>query len=427
MAWVDLCSADYTGAYADNEKLHVTIQYNNSSITITTLTLRCIGDPAWNGDDTYFVCDRAGTFQRLTYMRNSGSGAYTSNTFTVTKGAYDKSFSIPELWICHDGQHWPAATYTDDNWRGHYVYFTSGRTNFKSVINSEGTSLPTSVYVTDVGTGTTTITDNLNNSFTITAAKGGNGTNNAAKGLINLKWGYTTARSSTYTNKQTIQLTRDNPDSETRTVYAESTTDATYGDDKKSTTDKAIKQYYDPGDPGAPALTNSSFKNNRLTLKQNWQYLWTPATKRGASDVAGYRVRVKKNGAFIKGLIYNSNGKSLTLGTGTNEYVDTEDKNNSITFNPVNLGFSVGDTVQLRIHAYSKNGLGQSRWGDGAHQSLFSAMKESEERPVQTAGVLNVKTSSDWKEGQVWIKTPSGWKEADTVYVKTADGWKESQ
>lgn len=202
-----------------------------------------------------------------------------------------------------------------------------------------------------------------------------------------------------------------------------------------------IDCYRAPTNPGVPALTTGSFRNGRLTIKQNWQYIWTPATARGASGIAGYRIRIYKSGISIKGLTY-SNG-IISKGTGTADYVDTESDNNSITFDPASLGFIPGNTVEISIFAYSKNGKNQTFWSTSTDSyNLFSGggytSVYSDTTPVQNTGIMRIKlantgnAATDWKEGQVLVKVSNtgdlatDWKEADEIKIKTTnstDGW----
>jgi hypothetical protein len=378
------------------------------------------------------------------YTRSAGFPIYRGSTASGTFKVSETSFKIG-LAVCVAQA---AVTYDTDTNRKRLTDGTA------TTIGTEGAGYPewegyhttfTRIKYGAVGLGKTTITDNGNNSFTITAKKGDDGTNtdgtkNTAGGPTKLKWGYTTDRVNTYTNGQTIALTRQDASSTTRTVYAASTTTATYGEDKVALESLGVNQYYAPEQPGVPALTTDSYRNGRLTLKNNWTYRWIPATKRGCSDVKGYRLRVKKNGIDISGLVYNSSTNTLTLGSGTNATVDTESTNNSISFNPGNLGFKAGDTVLLRISAYSKNGKGEQEWtvkntstAETTSFKLFSDPQVSEATTVQNAGVVQVKVGNDWKEGQVYVKANKNgtiqWVEAETVYVRTSDTtqpWKES-
>ena len=442
MAWVDLVTGQYTGSNANGGGLKVTIQYDNSSITTTSVTLRT---KAWfpsgnSSTDTYFIYSNGGTISRICYLNghatggssSRGSNPYYGNRFTLSKTNTATYFSMPEVKICNDGHHRDKSAYTDSNGRGADMYWTSAREDWSSMLNSGGTKLTTSVYVTSIGRGTTTITDNYNNTFTITATKGANGSYNTAGGPFNLKYGYSSsARNTTYTSGSAINLSTSGT-ADTRTVYAESTTTATHGSDQVATASQAIKQYLNPGAPGTPSLDDSSYKNGRLTVKQNWSYTWPAATKtNNTSPIKGYRIRLYKNNSLIKGLTVGS-GNTISKGNGTNEYIDRDSTSCTVTFNPVTMGFAAGDTVKLGIYSYSKYGNDNSgdRFFNGG--GLGNAMVESESSTVQNAGVMRVKPNDTvgWKEGVVWVKVNKGgtvqWVEADVVQVKTSAGWKES-
>ena len=77
-----------------------------------------------------------------------------------------------------------------------------------------------------------------------------------------------------------------------------------------------------------------------------------------------------------------------------------------------------GDTVKISIEAYSKNGIGTK---------LLSGAVESAQYLVQNAGIVRIKASGSWKEGQVYVKVSGAWKEADIVYAKVNGVWKESE
>lgn len=42
-------------------------------------------------------------------------------------------------------------------------------------------------------------------------------------------------------------------------------------------------------------------------------------------------------------------------------------------------------------------------------------------------GIVRVKHGGSWAEGQVWVMTANGWKEAEAIYTKTPDGWVEAK
>ena len=451
MAWQTVKSWTYNGenSVAKGE-LNVNLQYNDTTETPTSVSVRFTLAQNPNVEtvadyfDTFFLLMRPTTSSRYVYSlkpnvtsakaEHKAAWPYIGSTFTLTKSYNATTFALPAFWICSYGSSSYVGVGVTDIYNNVNPNGSEWLRKYTTTVAASAHEISTATTVaTDIGTGTTTIKDNLNNSFTITATKGANGVNNTAYGPVNLKWGYDNSNneSNTYTNNQTIVLARNNPASSYRYVHATSTTTCGYGNYKVATAYQTIRQYYSPGNPGVPTLKGDSFKNGRLTVKQPWTYSWSSATKRGYGSGKGYRIRVKKNGSFIKGLVY-TNG-SLTLGTGTKDYVDSESTSNSVTFNPENLGFKAGDTVQLRIHAYTKNGLGQTEWSVGNTSfNLFSAAVDSPETTVQNAGVVHVKTDktdAGWKEGQVYVKIDSStWVEAETVFVKTSSTvWVESE
>lgn len=95
-------------------------------------------------------------------------------------------------------------------------------------------------------------------------------------------------------------------------------------------------------------------------------------------------------------------------------------------FNPKELGLKKDSYYKFIVYPY----INYSTYYDDAGQpqpgaSLAPAGTESNELRYG-GGTLRVKTADGWKEGQVWVYTSSGWKEAAGVYIKTADSWKES-
>lgn len=86
-------------------------------------------------------------------------------------------------------------------------------------------------------------------------------------------------------------------------------------------------------------------------------------------------------------------------------------------FTPKQLNILPGDKYKFNIYPYLHPA------GSEAH--LSSHGSESEEKEVPK-GIVRVKTANGWAEGQVWVMTESGWKNAEAIYTKTADGWKEA-
>jgi hypothetical protein len=324
----------------------------------------------------------------------------------------------------------PAMTSTNNNKTiGAYVTTTytygDAKTGYASSITSK--------YYSPVTAGTVTITDHGDNTFTITATKGGNGSNNTASGPSNLKWGYDTNYSNTYTSGTAITLTTSGT-GETRKVYAKADTTGQYFAAATKKAELGINQYMVPTNPSsAPVLDPSSFRNNRLTIKQNWKYTWGAASKRGKSGVAGYAVAVWQNGTKMTGLGYSGNTIILNK-NNTNNFVAIPSTNCHVTFNPVTLGFKPGDTVALSVWSYSNYGTG-TRIG-------YSSAVTSENTTVQNAGIVRVYVNTgtaaspkyEWKEGQVHVYVNTGtastpkyeWKEAAVVYTRVGSSWEES-
>lgn len=91
-------------------------------------------------------------------------------------------------------------------------------------------------------------------------------------------------------------------------------------------------------------------------------------------------------------------------------------------FTPKTLGILPGDSYQFRIYPYSHY--------EGA---LISTQGTSSAGIDVPKGIVRVKTSSGWVEGQVWVMTESGWRNAEVIYTMVDDGtgtgkgiWKES-
>ena len=263
---------------------------------------------------------------------------------------------------------------------------------------------------TNVTANKPTINDNKNNNFTIVASGGNNGTNNKVKSTtLQYRIGSSDSWHDHSSHTKAGSLTCGASDA-TQTIYARTIAKGEMGDTSTSSeASLSIKNYRAPSTPGKPALTGASFKNGRLTVKQNWTYSWTAATQTNTSSpVKGYWIqiwRLPKGGSW-------TSVKTQTLGVTT-----------SYTFNPNDYGFAAGDQVQFEICAYTTNGLGT--WLNSTMSGGYYTL--SSKTPVENAGVVNVKVGGAWKEGQVFVKVAGAWKEAETVNVKVGGTWKESQ
>lgn len=447
MAWVDIDASIFKHTFSckydtdSQDACFVTLQYDSSAISPTEAKIRF----KLNKDDSKVSGDLFDTFYLLVNPNDSSSRMlvglkttytakspnrdawpYVSSTIlTLTKTYNAEKFTIPEFWLCNNANKTIATTaqafyngYKDSEWRGKNLRTTSRAIGISV---ASGTTVATSV-----GVGSVTITDNGNNTFSITGTKGANGTNNTASGPT-LSWGYTNSYGNAVSNPTALEITTQANAS--RTVYAKSITGAEYGSDAVATAYKAIKQYIKPGNPGVPALSADSKKNGRLTVRQNWRYTWTAAAKTNDSSlVAGYRIYLYKNGSVVQGLTAGT-GDSITLNaSGTNEFLDRNSTSCAVTFDPVAFGFRAGDTVQLKVCAYAINGKSQTTWTVSSKTySLFSSEAASAVTTVENAGIVRVKVGGSWKEGQVYVKVGGSWKEAVSVNTKIGGAWKESQ
>ena len=294
--------------------------------------------------------------------------------------------------------------------------------------NYDGTNLDSLTFNLPIpsmcGNGTISITDNYNNTFTISGTKG-TAINNPTFGP-NLKWSYDTDTSyaNSATNGAAIDLNLFSS-GDTRNVNASCNTTATYGAGTTVYTSLPIRRYF-VASPGTPSVSIS-----RLTMKKSWTFSWTaPPVISTYSPTLWYLIRLYKNGVQVP--IYDSNGNQLsTEETGSTYYYRlnsacgsasiTNPTATSIVIDPVKNGFAVGDTVQVSLFAGSKFG----EYNTGGNVYSNTEIK-STVYTVRKAGSVRVKVGNDWKEGQVYVKVGNDWKEAETVYTKVGNDWKES-
>lgn len=452
MAWQFLFSKTYAGTNAES-KMKVTIEYDDSSITTTSVKLRGRGqatysDWGYHTADTFFITDKDGIFSRIVYLggttTKTDADAYISNSFTISKDKKATAFTIPEIWICNDGQRHSVSIYTDTNWRGHAVY-TANRSSWKTIMNSGGSSLTTDKYVTDgTAPSITTFEDKENNRALISGKLGKNGNNNS---MSSATLYYTTNGTNPTTSSSSKDLGKTSEGSFSKyieipsgctkikafvsCVYAE-------GDKADAKTKELTVKYRYGRVPGTPILTADSYKNNRLTVKQNITFKWTsPAPHNDYLPLAclnGYRIRILKNGAELD-IATDSDGfwfdtweatwkTGNKLRHGATYSCDLEPAGiNTITFDPAKFGFVAGDKIQLVIYGNYTDGNNTFIWSGSANGEAA----KSPDYTFQNAGVVNVKVNNSWAEGQVYVKVNGAWKEAETVNARVSGAWKESQ
>jgi hypothetical protein len=431
------------------------IQYDLSTATPTSIKYRFKIDninssSSWTNDE-YFIFWRPGEEDKEQFFRvKKGKTNWPgySSTFTLTKSWDAANFKLPEFWLCHTGSicngktaftskdGYLYMTYGDAKTKKIHWYFTNNRQNFKTKKSSYTFPKIAQSVAKAVGTGTCTITDNGNNTFTLNGTKGANGTNNTATGPT-LSWGYTNNYGNNFKNGDIKTLSIADPTADKRTVYAKSVTGATYGSSQTATDVEDIKQYVAPSAPGKPTI--SPYSKSKLTVKEHWLVDWREATAtNNSSPVKGYRIRIYKKAegetSFSTIPFYSkTSGQLLSSdsGSGVNRYYydrtvydgSGNKRDKPMPLYPDIQDIEPGDTIKIGIYSYSVDAQGNKYFnGGGGDAQVFSA-----EYVVQNNGILRVKVGGTYREGQVFVKVAGIWKEADIVHTKVAGAWKESQ
>lgn len=289
------------------------------------------------------------------------------------------------------------------------------KTVWNNVIDENGTNSKTSTAVSKtityhgpIGTPTVSVQDLYKNSFKITGTNAADGASN--KATTKFYWGYDNANNCTneISVPSTFTLSISGTGA-TRQVYAKAIATPAYTcvSNTSATKNTGIKQYIAPTNPGKPKI---SYNKSRLTIKEPWRFSWDASSQRNTSSpVKGYTVNI----------YCVRNGSTSTVST-TDNITGT-----SITLDNPALYFKPGDIVYANVRAFTKMGKdGDNNNGD----KISTSYVESDRWTVKNAGIVRVKVdSTTWKEGQVWVKTSDGWKEAESILTKTTDGWKESQ
>ena len=458
MAWVNICSKTYDSNY-NTGKVKVVVQYNDSNITTTSLTCRAIGYlTGWDGscEDTYFIYSSDGGISRICYLggtktKKDGLSYYTSNNFTLTKTKTATSFSLPELRLCNDGSHHSTSSYTDSNGRGYAIYWNNQR-HMWTTVNSGGSTISTSVYVTNIGTGTVDeVKDNYNNSYTVKVTRGAARTYNKVNGAL-LYWAHTKNANGTWSYSKASNSEEFSTTSHSKTISFTPSTAAerevvgcVVTDGEHNDTDSGwrpspplkVRQYLAPPTPSSnPSI---SYNKSRLTIKEPWTISWGAATKVNDScPIKGYRIRIyrKRGTGSWTAIDFHdaSNNKltaSTTLSTGSTVVAYTRNGGSTTTFvlsNPAKY-FQAGDKVKIMVSAYTRFGKNN----DGTILINDNNVATSAEYTVLNAGVMRVRptSTSGVKEGVVWVKVlkngAAQWVEADIVKTKTSSTtWSES-
>lgn len=433
MAWKDISSTvinykDSADSYHSGATA-LCLQYDDDNVSPTSIKVRFKYyrlSGSGNLHDSIYVLYNPNnyptTIGRVLYFikkntKNSGSTIawpFYSDSFTITKNYNAETFTLQDLWICNNGNDAVTATAST-------FYSTARFSGGQYACHHDSQTFSAEkgkTVATEIGKGTITITDNYNNTFSISGAKGAAGDNNPSSGPT-ISWGYTDSygTAGAVTNKALTIIT---PANATRTVYAKCVTGAAFGADTTVTAEKAIKQYVAPPAPGIPSI---SYEGNRITLKTPWTFSWAASkATNSSSPIKGYRIYLYKNNVLIKGLTIDDNSTLKQVAGGTNEYIDSDTTGTTIKItDPAAFGFVAGDKVKLTIYSYTR--YGEKNTG----KQLFSAKAAENTFNTQNAGVVQVNINGAWKEGQVYININGAWKEAESISTNVNGVWKESQ
>jgi hypothetical protein len=323
---------------------------------------------------------------------------------------------------------------------------------------------------TNVTVGNTTVTDNRDNTLTVTATKGNAGTNNGIT-AAELEWTYykpgtefwytSNSAGSYITEAFTAAELNDNKKTKTikiadlektngsafdtnttrRFAFKVNTTGSIEGkvnsswDGKNNTNNVAnnsfyINQYIPPQDISAADFW-LGYNKNRLTIKEPWTLKWGAATAGNAiSPIYGYRVRLFKKSPtdidFKSIPIIDDNEVQLSIGNvqsdGTVYYHLDIGTDTQYIINPASCNLAAKDFFKFSIQPYTKYGTGALLLG--------TEVISNTSYHIQNAGIVRIiDANGKGQEGNVWIKISSTeWKEAETVNYKVSDTtWKESQ
>jgi hypothetical protein len=113
--------------------------------------------------------------------------------------------------------------------------------------------------------------------------------------------------------------------------------------------------------------------------------------------------------------------------TTTREFYIANPDTTEFYFKPKDIGINSGDLYQITVYPYCVYSQYYEEGETVPQPSAFLAGTATIGTNKISKGVVRVKTTGGWVEGQVWVMTDKGWKQAEAVYTKTADGWKEAQ
>lgn len=459
--WTNISADTWKINYTDaaptymSGNVRLTLQYDADSETPTSIKIRFKLDRTNTSnhynDSMYVIYNANEEGERKVYKLKDwqtwqyANWPYYSSAITISK-AYDaEKFRVQDVWICNIGQGTVSGNYVtyESGTKTFYDWFKSGGVRQSYAYRQDASVLipiSKSTTVATAGTkGTFTVTDNGNNTFTVSGKLGKNGTNNAIKSATVY---YTTDGSSPSNSDNTnrIALAVSGASSEksytfTKAIPSSCTVIKTWvscvfaHNTATTSTGSTTVKYRYGANPGKPVL---SYSKTRLTIKEPLTYTWAdPIASTDylpLSCFVGYRIRLKKNGYELKistggstDIWYDTHNTSNKLINGAT--CNISGTNNTFTFDPAKFGFAPGDYVSLTIYASNKDGNNTGLWNGKSGGEAIN----SDSQLIQNAGIMHVKVNGTWREGQVWVKDKGSWHEAESVQTKVSGKWEESE
>lgn len=431
--WKKIKDIKYLGYHSAsdyaNGGVKITVYYDAEQDPMTTLRLRFQGsadNDAYFKTNGYYLLFAPGTEKEiLAPIKLPGQTWSDGGTnIKISKAYTSTSVTVPEFWICCTGSEKAYSMddhtvyFSDYGLMSFYNYFkTGGPRQYLRHVQSGWTETSTIKYGTAASAGSVTITDNGDNTFTITSTAATAGTNNQITNT-KLEWGYDANYGNTISSGTKITLTVADVTNATRRVYARQVVTAQYNN-VTHTTYTDIKVYAAPQLPDtAPQFTYT--KDKLTTLENYWTVSWGAATAtNNSSPVTGYRIRIFKNNDSIP--IKNGNNQLITTDSpemNTARYYYDRETISPCSFNfyASKNGISGGDELQIEVYPYTKNAKGTKIFSSRSIKSVAYS--------VENAGIMHVKADNQWKEGQVYVKINGTWTEAEAIYTKVNGVWK---
>ena len=267
------------------------------------------------------------------------------------------------------------------------------------------------------------IIDNGDNTFTLSATKGSNGTNNTA---TDVEVQYKKDTDEEWTNGE-LNVIYEN-ETPSQIIYMRARTVGTddevivdellYGEYTEMSDGKKVKYYQ------APLILqdenykpNISYDTRKLTKKSEITYSWNQWNPTNDdSPITGYRVYVYKNDIAIP---FNEDMQSNQI-----NYLDVNADIREITFNASFIGLQADDIIKCSVSAKTTNGALVDLWS--VNDEGDEAVLWSDDSIVENSAVMYTKINGLWKECEIYPYTNDDWNETEGMYTKQNNNWLES-